>query len=558
MQRSDVYEEGRQLETGMSILHRKEKGVFYTPIEIVKYMIANTLKDIDLNMDKEMKILDISCGAGYFLSEAFQYLNGKYAGKEKYIVENILWGIDINQEAIDLARKELSFLAKQECKVNLNCYDSLIYDESSMAGIENENFDYIIGNPPYIGHKKVPSEYKRKLQRLYKNIYRDKADISYCFIKRAVDLLKQGGILSFITSRYFLEGPSGVGLRKFITDNCQILNIIDFGGFEVFEDAGVATCIITLKKEKGSGKTEVMKLLHKPRSKALSFESASFSCFDVAFENLKPQGWLLLKDESLKLYELVENFGTHRLDQIFESYQGIITGCDKAFVLTQEELEIHNIERELIKPWIKNSDVQMHSVKEANKYLIYSDAITDTAHYPNAIKYIGQHRQKLETRRECKSGVREWYDLQWGRQKEIFESTKIVYPYKASKNRFAIDHKGNYCSADVYCLLPKKDIDISLEYVTAMLNSKLFQYYFKCYGKKISEDLYDYYPNTVLRMKLNLVNIDEDLLIYSKSLNGYSSLLKINPLIERIDKRIYQIYGLSEEQIGIIEKEESH
>ena len=558
MQRLDIYEEGRQLEIAMSISHRKEKGVFYTPLEIVRYMVENTLKDVDLTVDEDIRILDISCGAGYFLSEAFQYLNSKYSDMRKHIVENILWGTDINQEALDLAKKELSFLAKEECRTNLNCYDSLLYDESNIAGIENESFDYIIGNPPYIGHKKVPTEYKRKLQRLYKDIYKDKSDISYCFIKRAVELLKQGGVLSFITSRYFLEGPSGVGLRKFITENCQVLSIVDFGGFGVFQDAGVATCIITLEKGSGGEKTEVMKLLHKPKPKTFSFERASFSHFDVASKNLKAQGWLLLKDESLKIYELVEDFGTHSLDQIFESYQGIITGCDKAFVLTPEDIKIYNIERELIKPWIKNSNVQKHFIKEANKYLIYADAIADTTLYPNAIKYIGQHRQKLETRRECKNGVREWHQLQWGRQKEIFEGTKIVYPYKSSTNRFAIDDKGNYCSADVYCLLPKKNMDVPLEYITAMVNSKLFQFYFKCYGKRIGEDLYDYYPNTVLRMKLNLENIDRELLDYSKTLIDDSFLSKTNPLIDNIDKRIYEIYGLSEEQIRIIEEEESY
>ncbi len=558
MERPDIYEEGRQLEKEMPISNRKEKGVFYTPIEIVKYMIAHTLRDVDLRVDKEIRILDISCGAGYFLAEAFQYLSSKYSGMEKYIVENILWGTDINQEAIGLAKKELNFLAKQECKVNLNCYDSLLYDESNITGMKNGSFDYIIGNPPYIGHKKVPSEYKKKLQRLYRDIYRDKADISYCFVKRAVDLLKQGGILSFITSRYFLEGPSAVGLRRFIADNCQVISIIDFEGFGVFKDAGVATCIITLKKGQGNKKTEVMKLLHKPKSKIFSFENASFRCFDVASENLKSQGWLLLENESLHIYELVENFGTHSLDQIFESYQGIITGCDKAFILTQEEIKSHNIEKELIKPWIKNSDVQIHFVKEANKYLIYADAITDTACYPNAIKHIGQYRQRLESRRECKNGVREWYNLQWGRKQEIFENTKIIYPYKSSKNRFNIDDKGNYCSADVYCLLPKKEMNAPLEYITAILNSKLFQFYFKCYGKKISEDLYDYYPNTVLRMKLNLESIDKKLLSYSKELRDHGYVLKINHFIEKIDQRVYEIYGLNENQIRMIEKGESH
>ena len=101
-------------------------------------------------------------------------------------------------------------------------------------------------------------------------------------------------------------------------------------------------------------------------------------------------------------------------------------------------------------------------------------------------------------------------------------------------------------------------MDIPLEYITAILNSKLFQFYFKCYGKRIGDNLYDYYPNTVVRMRLNLRDIDEELLGYSRDLIDWGYISKTNPYIENIDKRIYKMYGLSEKQIRMIEEEESH
>jgi adenine-specific DNA-methyltransferase len=91
-----------------------------------------------------------------------------------------------------------------------------------------------------------------------------------------------------------------------------------------------------------------------------------------------------------------------------------------------------------------------------------------------------------------------WYELQWGRKEEIFEARKIVFPYKSTSNRFAID-EGSYFSADVYSLVIK-DEGLSYEWLMNLLNSSLYEFYFKTYAKKLGDALYEYYPNTVMRL----------------------------------------------------------
>lgn len=548
---------------------RKDKGVFYTPREIVERMTEKALSEVDPAEDPYIKILDPACGTGLFLIKAFEILKRKFENNYEtvlennkelkgklqkdeigsFIVENNLWGADIDREALDTAGEILMKLAGKECRPNLICCDSLI------CGIEGE-YDHILGNPPYIGHKQVSKEYKKVLQQIYKGIYRDKSDISYCFLKKGIDLLKGGGSLSFVTSRYFMEGPSASGLRKYITDSCTVEEIVDFHGGRVFQDAGVAACIITLRKGSYGNETSVLK--HKQGIKfsgAGLFSTSDFEYFTVNSSVLKDKGWVLLSPEKYEIFSMVEEKGTLALMNIADSYQGIITGCDRAFIVSKDEIEKHGIEGSLLRPWIKNSNIQKHDIKTAEKFIIYSDLIKAEEEFPNAIKYISGFRERLQERRECKRGVRKWYQLQWGRTNEVFETPKIVYPFKSDQSRFAVDESGYYCSADIYSLKLKKEFagSITLEYISAILNSRLFEFYFKCYAKKISENLYDYYPNTVLRMKISMPEADSPIEGLAYKLKNCKNENCKKAVVYEIDREVYKLYGLNENQINIVE-----
>ncbi|HWQ30776.1 MAG TPA: N-6 DNA methylase, partial [Negativicutes bacterium] len=309
-----ILEKCDKVQTKKSRSDRKEKGVFYTPNEVVERMTEKLLAGIEPALDPYIRILDPSCGSGLFLIKAFEVLKNRFeqdyllilekntelAGKLQmddigsFIVENNLWGADIDQEALDTAGEILVKLAGKACRPNLVCCDSLVCgkkEQISLFGDEADDvdgfwsggFDYIIGNPPYIGHKQVTKEYKKILQQLYKGIYRDKSDISYCFLKRGTDLLAEGGRLSFITSRYFMEGPSASGLRSYLTEHCTVTELIDFYGHSVFKEAGVAACIITLDKGISDVKTSVLKY-KKPDRAGMEglFDPQNYESFEVA------------------------------------------------------------------------------------------------------------------------------------------------------------------------------------------------------------------------------------------------------------------------------------
>lgn len=577
--REAILEQSNRVQAQKSRGDRKDRGVFYTPPEVVEVMTEKLLSGLDLAEHPYIRVLDPACGTGLFLIQAFQILkqmferdydriikkNGELRGRLRrtdigsFIVENNLWGADIDREALKTAEKILVSLAGKECSPRLICCDSLVcgYGEDSQANeFWNRTFDFVVGNPPYIGHKQVKKPYKQILQRLYRGIYKDKSDISYCFFKLGIDLLKKGGRLSFITSRYFMEGPSASGLRKYLSENCTITEISDFYGQSVFQEAGVAACIITLELGKGDSLTSVLKYRHgKKSSETDLFSPDNYESFKVSNSVFREEGWVLLSPEKHEIYSLMEGKSSMSLGDLADSYQGIITGCDRAFILDADAVEKYAIEKELMKPWIKNSNIRKHSIKPAEQFLIYADHIAAETDFPNAVRYIGSFRERLKQRRECRNGVREWYHLQWGRSSSIFEAPKIVYPYKAGESRFAVDRMGYYCSADVYSLRIKKEYtgDISHEYITAILNSRLFEFYFKCYAKKISEGLYDYYPNTVLRMKLPFPRVNDRIMKMAEERQGLEAEMDRKAADLEIDRAVYILYGLNEKQIRIVE-----
>jgi adenine-specific DNA-methyltransferase len=532
----------------------KEKGIVYTPEEISLFIIKEALKAEDVIDNPNIKVLDPACGCGNFIIPCFEYLkeifidnlnsingknhmNLKEEDITKHIIDNNLYGFDIDEDALKVLLLDLFTISGYINERNFKNKDFLLDSIDT-------NFNVIIGNPPYVGHKAVDKEYSKILKEKYKGIYKDKGDISYCFFKSSLGKLKDKGKLSFITSRYFIESPSGEELRKILLEKTTLYKIIDFYGLRPFKNVGVDPAIIFLineeiaKNEIGSAKIEVIKPITSTGKNKKDFyealflnENKNYKKFHVLSKNLDNKGWVLVDEKQRNIIKKIEAKSHFLLEDICDSYQGIITGCDKAFVVDYNTIIEQNIERNTIKTWIKSSFIYKGKVSGENRFLIYSDLIDNEQEYPNAIKYIMKHKERLMNRRECKKGIRKWYELQWGRNGEIFEKEKIIFPYKSNNNRFALD-KGSYFSADVYSLVLKEHTVFSYEYLLYLLNSKLYEFYFKTFGKKLGEDLFEYYPNKL--MKLCIPRIED-----------YN---------DKIDESyLYKFFELTEEEINIIE-----
>lgn len=486
----------------------KSRGIVYTPEEISNYIIKNTVKEKDILENPYIKILDPACGCGNFIIPLFSYLREIYikngdnmpsisGNVNKHIIDNNIIGFDTDELAVKILSIDLFIKARY---INT----SIIKNEDFLFCEHKEVYDIILGNPPYIGHKSVNKDYSASLKVKYSDIYKDKGDISYCFISKSINVLKKRGKLTFITSRYFLESVSGEELRKVLKNYCCLLKIVDFYGIRPFKGVGIDPVIVFISNETFSDySVEVIKPEKVNRNNfynSVFMNSGSyFKTFNINKNNLNNKGWILRDEKERRIINKIEEKSFTSLNNICESFQGIISGCDRAFVVSSKEIEDNKLETDIIRPWIKSSYIQKNNVILGDKHIIYSNLISDTEEYPNCMKYISQYKEKLIKRRECVKGMREWFQLQWGREYHIFRGEKIVFPYKSNSNRFALD-KGSFFSADVYCLKLKENVPFNYDYLISVLNSDVYEYYFKTFGKKLGEDIYEYYPNTIMKL----------------------------------------------------------
>ncbi|WP_138206616.1 Eco57I restriction-modification methylase domain-containing protein [Haloimpatiens lingqiaonensis] len=524
---------------------KKISGVVYTPREIAQFIIEKTIDENNIINNPFLKILDPACGSGNILIPCFFYLKEIYSRNlsrinekhnlnlkindiNEHILKNNLYGYDIDEEALKMLTIDLFYLTNITIK-NIENKDFLMNPIDYKFGI-------IIGNPPYIGQKSIEKSYSKKLKEEYRDIYKDKGDISYCFFKKALDIIEAEGKVSFITSRYFLESPSGEELRKVLREICYIREIVDFYGIRPFKNTGVDPLIIFLQNKRIMDyEIKVIKPVQSVGKNKKRFYKSLFCNEDNFYKEfylnknlLSNKGWILRDSNEREIISKIEKKSFTNLNNICNSYQGIITGCDKAFVVTKEEIEQENIELNLVRPWIKSSNIKKFEINPCERYLIYSDFIHKEEDYPNAINHIGEFKHKLINRRECKKGIRNWYQLQWGRVPEVFQGKKIVFPYKSNKNRFSLDI-GSFFSADIYCLTLKENVPFTYEYLLFLLNSKVYEFYFKTFAKKLGEDIYEYYPNNLMKLCIPTMTKFET------------------------EEELYEFFGFTEEEIKIIE-----
>ncbi|MGL5346357.1 MAG: Eco57I restriction-modification methylase domain-containing protein [Peptostreptococcaceae bacterium] len=556
-----------EYEKNLDIEIKKSNGVYYTPKVIVDYILRNTILKHNIVDNPYPKILDISCGCGNFLLQAYDALydmfeENIYELRDRYdenywkndnihnhIISNCIYGADIDEKAIEILKKEL--IKKDEDinvdRFNIKCCDSL-------KELWDIKFDYVIGNPPYVGHKKIDKEYKKFILKEYKDVYKGKADLYFCFYKKIIEVLKDDGVGSIITPRYFLESPSGKYLRRYIDENVNIEELIDFLGANVFKNISISSCIMTFKKDKyKSNDTRVLRIkdesinINKLDSLEVLINKGYFNYF-IMNKDPKYEEWIIVNTKDKDFYDNIESKCEYILDEICTSFQGIITGCDKAFVVSNQNEMLDKVDKPLLKPWVKNTNIDKYIVGKSNYKLIYSNDIEDEEKNKNTIEsFIVKHKERLQNRRECKKNSRKWYELQWGREKQLFERVKIMYPYKSNKNKFAIDYNHNYCSADVYSFYIKDKFinEFSYEYLVAILNSSVYDKYFKINAKKMSKNLYDYYPNKVMKLKIfkddNYEKIESLSKKILKSTNNKNDVEKLEKEIDLLIRQSLQL-----------------
>jgi type I restriction-modification system DNA methylase subunit len=522
---------------------RKKDGVFYTPKYITKYIVDNTVGKLCNDKKAELKIIeeefitdkkcnktsiqalatkltdyrnwllqiticDPACGSGAFLNQALDFLinEHKYIDElqaklfgdaivlsdvEGSILENNIFGVDINEESVEIAKLSLWLRTAQpnrklnDLNSNIKCGNSLI-DDVAIAGekafdwhnsfpkvFEKGGFDVIIGNPPYVNVELMPVKDKEYYKAKYATFFK-RTDLFSVFLDMATHSLTKDGFISFIIPSIILNNLSYSKIRDLLLDNNWLSEVCYTGG-GVFLDVTVDTVILVIRKSLN----ENIKLVDATdffNSKIQLVESNYFKKFNNSIS--------ITSADSNTIYDKLFNPQFLQVGDNFNVFQGIVTGNNESYVFeSQSEIDNANVDNELLHPLIGGKDIGKWVVKNNAKRILYVDQKIDIDSFVNTKKWLLQFKEILEKRRECVNGAIPWYSLQWARDKEEFNKrTKIILQRtrnESLKTRIVatIDETGVFGMESLIFLTPKKD-NLSLHYIICILNSTLINYLF--------------------------------------------------------------------------------
>ena len=234
-------------------------------------------------------------------------------------------------------------------------------------------FDIIIGNPPYVRQELI-IPIKPTLKKQFPEVFTGKADLYVYFYKRGTELLRAGGVLTYISSNTFLRVGYGKKLREFFTDKVSLYKLLNFGSVPVF-GASVDTCILLVENSAPCGEAFLAATFQNkadiPRlSEAFQEQAISMHTYD-----LSPDGWALTSPKALRLLEKLQQTGIPLEKYVDGSfYRGVTTGYDNAFIIDesvrQQLIAEHARSSELIKPVLRGRDLKKWRTDHTGDYLI--------------------------------------------------------------------------------------------------------------------------------------------------------------------------------------------
>lgn len=227
-------------------------GAVYTPKDVRRTILKRTLGGKNEDELKNIRIADISCGCGGFLMDAAQWVHHKTRKKYSDTFRENIYGIDIQEYAVERTKVLLSLLALSEGEdadfdFNLLCKDTLDF-ACEEWNEKYKGFDVVVGNPPYVCSRNLSEDIHAKLSA-YEVCSSGHPDLYIPFFQIAIEMLNNGGNLGFITMNTFLRSVNGRAIRNYFSRNRYSISIVDFRGYQVFNSKNTYTCLFYLNKQ---------------------------------------------------------------------------------------------------------------------------------------------------------------------------------------------------------------------------------------------------------------------------------------------------------------------
>ncbi len=439
------------------------------------------------------------------------------------------------------------------------------FDPEWMFGVR-DGFDVMIGNPPYVGFQGPVSE-REYLRENYLSA-KGKFDYYLPFIENGIRKLAQGGILVYICPTNFTKRDHGAELRRLLRDSVLVCQICDFADHQVFEGVLNYTGVFMFKNVAPTANSIF-------RYKDHDLEAAGVPILQAS---LSKRAWVFAADVKGRLIAKIEAGRVSKLaDLTSEIAEGIVTGKNDVFLIKKEMFVHLGIEPDWFKTCIRGREVRRYCVERLEELVFYPYRIaqgrtavvseTDIRRARRTWDYILANKDRLKGRGYFDASTKAWYELWCQRDMAMLNSRKIVVAELSSTNRFAIAEPSEYYGDTVCGMTLRQNVSESLSYVLALLNSRLIEWFYKRTTVPKANGFYIYktmflrnIPVRVIDFSIASEGAQHDAIV--ELVTRILAAKVVDPaadtsaLEREIDRMVYELYGLTEEEIAIAEGRE--
>lgn len=458
------------------------------------------------------------------------------------------------KEQIDAQKREIASWARKEATAGFDW--AVEFAEVFHNGADTSGFDIVLANPPYVRQELI-KDYKPALKRAYSEFFTGRTDLYVYFYLRALQLLKSGGMLVFISSNKWMRAGYGENLRRHLATHTTIHSLVDFGDLPLFGAIAYPVIVVARKQEPLDTKSSLQALVAPSLDVLNDLGSAVTSAPTIAQGFLRPDGWQLSDTQTLELMEKLRTSGVPLGDYVGgRFFMGVKTGLNNAFVIDQATRDKLIAEdprsAEIIKPWLRGRDVRRWAVDWQGFYIIFTYHGIDIGWYPAVETYLLQFKQALLNR--ATSANHKWYELQqpqMGIYPE-FDKSKIVYPDIGRQPEFALDTERHYIGNTLYCI-PEQG-----EFLLGILNSQVVEFFYSQVSTQIQHGYFRFIaqymeqipiPNVEISLRTKIETIARELL----ALRGQGP--RVAELENELNRLVCQAYHLTTAEIALIERE---
>ncbi|MGF7118024.1 Eco57I restriction-modification methylase domain-containing protein [Methanobacterium oryzae] len=466
--------------------------------------------------------------------------------------------------------------------------------------MNNGRFDAVIGNPPYIRIQAMKEwaaleveHYKQKFVSAKGNY-----DIYVVFVEKGLDLLNDSGLLGFILPHKFFNAKYGQPLRSLLAEGKFLDTIVHFGDEQVFERATTYTNLLFLNKT-GNKSFKFVKV------DDLDQWCTSGECIEgkISLDKVTSDEWNFIVGEAAELFDKLDKMPVKLKDITNKIFQGLITGSDGVFLLENGENgkyyskateNEHELENELLHPLCKGAiNIRRYNVSKLTKSILFPYEFIDgkatlipkdvfAKKYPKIWEYLTTNRNKLESRERGKWKNKRWYAFSRTQNMNEMEQMKILTPSIASEASFTLDMNDFYYfvgsgggGGGGYGITLNNDKITDYKYIIGLLNSNLLDAYLKSYSSQFRGGYYAYNKQYIEKLPIRIIDFSnaKDVALHDKMVSLVEQMLQLNKdlvnanipsdvkMIQRqidatdkqIDNLVYELYGLTDDEIKIIE-----